>query len=260
MEKPVVIKINSSQIIGILHLPGEKIKKFPCVIFCHGFTGNKAENHFIFTRMARLLTECGIASLRFDFRGSGDSSNYFDQMSLFTQIQDVDCVYHYLIKKNFIDREKIGVLGLSMGAVAATYISSKYQLKSVVLWSPVAFPYEIEKKILTRKIKKNLEKKGKVYLSGSGFRIGKRFIDSLKKIIPLQDASSFKGDSLIIHSKDDSVIDVSHAISYHKAFHNCGKIKNLIIMEKGGHTFVLEETEEKVIEETKNFFLQTLSI
>lgn len=259
MEEPVVIKNKSYQIIGMLHLPSvNRTRKFPGVILCHGFTGNKSESHFIFTRMARILASCGIVCLRFDFRGSGDSSNYFEDMSLFTEMEDVETVYYYLIRKKFIDREKIGVLGLSMGAVSAVYIASKYPVKSICLWSPVAFTSEIEKKILTKKLKKKIEKKGKLYLTGSGFRIGKEFIDSLKKVNPQSAASNFKGYALIIHSKDDTVINFSHAFAYYKAFHNSSRLRKIVILPRGGHTFVFEDAENLVISETKKFFLKTL--
>ncbi len=260
MEKPIVIKKNSCQIVGMFHLPSEsRTGKFPCVILCHGFTGNKSESHFIFTRLARILTSSGMACLRFDFRGSGDSSNFFEDMSLFTEMQDVDTVYRYLIRKQFIDKEKIGVLGLSMGAVSAVYLASKYPVKSICLWSPVAFTSEIEKKILTAKLKKKVEKKGKVYLAGSGFRIGKNFIDSLRMVDPQSAALNFKGHAFVIHSRDDAVINISHAVGYYKAFHNSSKSRKIMLLPKGGHTFVFEEAENLVISETKNFFLETLA-
>lgn len=260
MEEPVVIKNKFYQIAGMLHLPSvNRKRKFPGVILCHGFTGNKAESHFIFTRMARVLACCGIVCLRFDFRGSGDSSNYFEDMSLFTEIEDVENVYHYLIRKKFVDKEKIGVLGLSMGAVSAVYLVSRYPVKSICLWSPVAFPSEIEKKILTRKLKKKIEKEGKLYLNGYGFRIGKEFIDSLKKVNPQSAASNFKGYAFVIHSKDDTIINVSHSIAYYKSFHNSSRLRRLVILPRGGHTFVFEDAENIVISETRKFFLKTLS-
>lgn len=43
----------------------------------HGFTGNKTETHFLYTRLARQLATQGIAALRFDFAGSGDSQGEF---------------------------------------------------------------------------------------------------------------------------------------------------------------------------------------
>ncbi len=259
MEKFISIKSGSYRLAAIIHIPDEKkVKKFPGVILCHGFSGNKAESHFIFTRLARILCRSGIVCLRFDFMGSGDSSGYFENMTLETEIMDAASTYRYLVRQPFIESGRIGILGLSMGAIPATIIASKFRLNSVCLWSPVAFPCEIRRKILTKKIKKTLDRTGSAYLSGYGLKISKKFIDSLDSIDPLSAAKNYNGYTLVIHSKDDSVIDVSHAISYYRAFHNQAQTKKLIILEKGGHTFVLEEAENKVLRETKEFFTNTL--
>ncbi|MCM8758409.1 MAG: alpha/beta fold hydrolase [Candidatus Omnitrophica bacterium] len=260
MEKPVVFRSNNYTLVGILHLPlqGKPNKKFPGVILCHGFSGNKAESHFIFTRLARCLAKNGMVCFRFDFMGSGDSSGDFEHMTLQTEIQDAENALKYLVKQPFIDRSRIGILGLSMGAIPATAVSSKQQLKSLCLWSSVAFPQEIEKKILTRRMKKILAEKGNVYLTGSGLRIGQKFIESLHKIDPITLAKNIRGNVLVIHSKDDTVINVSHALAYYNAFHCLAKERKLVILEKGGHTFVMEETEKIVIQETIKFFRQTL--
>ncbi|MCM8788169.1 MAG: alpha/beta hydrolase [Candidatus Omnitrophica bacterium] len=260
MEKPVVFKGHHYSLTGILHLPFEEKteKKFPGIILCHGFSGNKSESHFIFTRLARNLAKAKIVCFRFDFMGSGDSCGYFEDMTLETEIHDAASACKYLAEQPFIDKNKIGILGLSMGVIPAVAAAARFQLKAICLWSPVAFPRELKRKILTARLKKALAEKGIVYLPGSGLRIGKGFIDSLNRINPFDMAGNFKNEVLIIHSKDDGVISVIHALSYFKAFHCCAKTKQLIILEKGGHTFVIEEAEDMVLEKTKEFFINTL--
>ena len=46
-------------------------KNFPIVIICHGFTGNK--NETLLTNLANELEARGIASIRFDFNGHGET-------------------------------------------------------------------------------------------------------------------------------------------------------------------------------------------
>ncbi|HOJ30991.1 MAG TPA: prolyl oligopeptidase family serine peptidase [bacterium] len=260
IEKPITFQSGRSQIVGILHLPDRKTtyEKFPAVIFCHGFSGNKSESHFIFTKTARQIASCGLACLRFDFMGSGDSAGSFEEMTLETEIFDAFQAYEYLAGLPFINKENIGILGLSMGAIPAVIVASKIPLKSLCLWAPVAYPEEISKKILTAAVRKKLQQQGTAYLNGAGLRIGKHFINSLKKINPVEAASRFCGHTLIIHSKDDPTINVSHALAYYKAFHNAAITKRMIILEKGGHTFVTEQSENIVIQETASSFTQTL--
>ncbi|MGB9642234.1 MAG: alpha/beta hydrolase family protein [Candidatus Ratteibacteria bacterium] len=260
IEKPIVFKSGRNQIIGILHLPdgSSTLKKFPAIIFCHGFSGNRSESHFIFTKTARQLAYNGIACLRFDFMGSGDSAGNFEDMTLETEIQDACQAHKYLTSLPFISRKTIGILGLSMGAIPASFVASKISLTALCLWSPVAYPEEISEKILTAAMRKKLQTQNSAYLTGAGLRIGKNFVKSLKKINPIEVSSRFGGHALIIHSQDDTVINTSHALAYYKAFHNSAKTKRLLILKEGGHTFVTEKSENLVIQESVKFFVQSL--
>lgn len=258
MEKFVEFKSNKKRIVGILHIPEGK-PKFPGVLLCHGFTGTKSESHFIFTKLARNLVKNGIVVLRFDFIGSGDSEGNFEEMTLETEIADGEKAIEYLMKRKEVIKEKTGILGVSMGSVIATYLASKYKnVKSLCLWSPLAYSSIIRKKILTRKIKEKLEKNGKAYIPGGGHYISKEFIQSTYKVKPLEFASSFYGKVMIIHSKDDQTLPLQHALAYFKKFHLNSSSCKLLIFEKGNHTFITEFSEKTAIKETTNFFLHSL--
>lgn len=255
MEKQVIFESEGKKLFGVIHI-SEK-EKSPGVILFHGFTGHKAESHFIFTRLARLLCKNGISVLRFDFMGSGDSEGDFSDMTLFTEMKDGENAIKYFKKLKNIDKSRIGVLGLSMGAVTASYIASKFNTKSLCLWSPLAYPSIILKR-LTKKLKQNLEEKGKTYLPGTGLYISKKFIESSKAVKPLEFAKDYKGNVLIFHCKDDATLPLKHSLSYFKNFHINSKFSELIVFEKGGHTFVLEDTEREVLKQTIHFFKTTL--
>jgi dipeptidyl aminopeptidase/acylaminoacyl peptidase len=262
MEKPIVFKRDSLQLVGILHLPFERKtnKKFPAVIFCHGFSGNKSEAHFIFTRLARALSNSGIVCLRFDFMGSGDSYGNFEDMTLETEMKDALSAFNYLTKKPYVDIKRVGVIGLSMGAIPASYLASLNLVSALCIWSGLAFPVEISQKILTRKMKKILQSKGKIHISGyvSGLKLGRKFFDSLETVDPLSFVSNFKGTGLIIHCADDHSIDLKHPFAYYRAMHKSSTSRKLLILPEGGHTFVTEKSENAVISETVAFFSEVL--
>ena len=60
------------RLYGMLHRP-EGAGPHPAVMILHGFTGQRIEPHRLFVKLARQLVAAGIAALRFDFRGSGES-------------------------------------------------------------------------------------------------------------------------------------------------------------------------------------------
>jgi pimeloyl-ACP methyl ester carboxylesterase len=65
---------------GMLHLPGGP-GRHACVMLCHSFTGNRLESHFLFVTIAPALDAAGLACLRFNFAGSGESDGDFVDMT-----------------------------------------------------------------------------------------------------------------------------------------------------------------------------------
>ena len=138
MRRPVVFENEKQQLFGVLHYPPEA-RKLPAVLLCHGFTGTKVESHRIFVKLAQLLEEFQLVTLRFDFRGSGDSEGDFSQMTLEGEISDARAALDYLQTLPEVDPNRLGILGLSMGgAVAATLSGRDQRISACALWSAVA--------------------------------------------------------------------------------------------------------------------------
>ena len=123
----------------MLHLPAAALKRpAPGVVLFHGFTGNRMESHWMFVKCSRALAQAGVASLRFDFYGSGESDGEFREMSLRGEIADGRAAVAFLRGQTGIDPERVGLLGLSLGGAVAAALAPSVQAKAVVLWSAVA--------------------------------------------------------------------------------------------------------------------------
>ncbi|MCM8766751.1 MAG: alpha/beta hydrolase [Candidatus Omnitrophica bacterium] len=253
MEKQVIFDGSKGRLFGVIHIVEKNIS--PAVILFHGFTGSKVESHFLFTKLARRLYKEGISVLRFDFYGSGDSEGSFEEMTIETEMEDGKKAVQFLKEFEFVDKQKIGICGLSMGALTAVYVSSQFsEVKGLCLWSPLAFPKIIKKKILTKKIKEKIEKYGKCYIPGIGHYIGKSFINSLEKVNIEGFVKKYKGKVFIIHTKDDASLDLKNPLFYFEKFHKSASSLKMLILDKGGHVFTTEESENSVLEETTLFF------
>ena len=112
--------------------------KVPVVCIFHGFTGTKVEPHFIFVKLSRRLEKAGIASLRFDFGGSGESDGDFEDMTILTELEDAKAILDYAKSLPFADAERIGVVGLSMGGTVASLLAGerKEDVAALCLWAP----------------------------------------------------------------------------------------------------------------------------
>lgn len=138
-REPISFVNEGQKLIGVLHRPVEAYRdKIPAVVFFHGFTGTKVERHRIFVKAAEALAREGIAALRFDFRGSGDSEGDFEDMTLPGEISDARVSLDYVSGVPGVDGNNIGILGLSMGGAVAASVSDDPRVRSVVMWSAVA--------------------------------------------------------------------------------------------------------------------------
>jgi len=91
---------------------------WPLVLLLHGHGSYRDEN-VGFVRIAEALAQRGIASLRMDFPGCGESREPFTQNHLSNMKDDVmDCLAHMLSAYPVL-KEKAGLFGYSMGGRAA---------------------------------------------------------------------------------------------------------------------------------------------
>ncbi len=108
-EIPVFVNVMGERIHSVMHVP--HVTPAPTVIFCHGFTGNRIEARRLFVRAARKMSREGIFSVRFDFRGPGESEGEFEKMTVSSETSDLNAVLSFLLGRNKVARDKIGVLG-----------------------------------------------------------------------------------------------------------------------------------------------------
>ena len=74
MEKRYVeVKSCDLTLRGYLELPdgASSESPVPLLVMFHGFTGTLSEKHFVLSRLSRRVVASGVATLRFDFGGSG---------------------------------------------------------------------------------------------------------------------------------------------------------------------------------------------
>ncbi len=97
-------------LLGFLTIPSCD-GKAPAVIAAHGFAGTKSQRKFV--EMGRIFAEKGIAFLRFDFSGCGDSDGNPADISIGKWASDFSFAYDFLCARKEIDASRIGFLGYS---------------------------------------------------------------------------------------------------------------------------------------------------
>lgn len=145
-ESVVTFENQGQSIIGTLAMPASD-SPVPLVLLFHGFKGERDElpvmntDEGMYSRTARIFAERGVATLRIDFRGSGESEGLWEDTTFTGQVSDAIAAIDFASAVDGVDAERIGIIGLSQGGLVASVTASQdARVKSVALWSPVANP------------------------------------------------------------------------------------------------------------------------
>lgn len=110
----------------------------PLVILLHGHGGTRHEAGG-YTRVAEGLAAHGIASIRMDFPGCGESLEGFKNNNLTNMIADLNATRYHALKTLDIDKNRMGMLGFSMGGrLALSKGAHTNDYRALGLWAPDA--------------------------------------------------------------------------------------------------------------------------
>ena len=99
----VTIDGDHGKLQAIIQKPALKQgQQCPMVVFCHGFGGSKGGP--LFELVADSLQREGIASIRFDFNGHGESEGRFQDMTVPNEINDAKKVIEYVRDLRYVSK------------------------------------------------------------------------------------------------------------------------------------------------------------
>ena len=138
MEQAVSFEHEGSVLRGILHRPDASSGDVAAVVvFLHGWSGCRLGPHRMFVKTARRLCERGIACLRFDFRGRGESDGAQGDATIQTMISDAGRAVAWVCDE--LGVEEVVLLGIcSGGKVAIGTAARGAPVGGLALWSAEA--------------------------------------------------------------------------------------------------------------------------
>ena len=222
ISETVSIEANGRIVPAVVTLPvGEGT--FPAVVLNHGHGGNKDEGTG-FGGIAEALAEAGIASIRMDFPGCGDSTEPFTENTLSNMIADSNAAKDYLVANYPVDADKLGILGYSMGGRIALEIitAEDNPYKATLILSGLSTPGDeaianiLPEGMTVEDAIAVAEEKGSYdYTTQYGQNLSlsaQWFTDML--VDPLANIDNYTGPMLVIHGdKDDVVTDATNKLT-----------------------------------------------
>ena len=214
----VMIQGDHGKLVAELQTPDVMPKNCPIVILCHGFTGNK--NGGLERGIAHDLEKQGVASIRFDFNGHGESEGDFQQMTVPNEIEDARHVYNWIKEDGRFG--KIGIAGHSQGGVVAAMLAGQLGKKAlkggVVLLAPAGVLRDdaIRGTVAGQPGNHGDPLDPPEYVEVWGHRLGRNYITTAFWLPIYETAAAYKGPACVIHGTADRTVPFTYGLRFHQ--------------------------------------------
>ena len=217
---------------GILDLPDGKPVAW--ALFAHCFTCSKnlkAANH-----ISRSLVDAGIAVLRFDFTGLGQSEGAFADTTFSTNVDDLVAAASWLASKH---RSPDILIGHSLGGTAALQASA--QLPDTVAVATIGSPADpghVAHMFADSEDALRDEGVAEVRLGGRPFLMKRDFLDDLERHDLPNSIGGLRKALLVMHAPLDDVVEIDNASSLFAAAKHP---KSFVSLDSADHLLTREE-------------------
>ena len=234
--------------------------KFPVVVMLHGTGSNRDEAGNGYKMAAPVLAEkYGIATVRIDFMGSGDSTADYTGYTFESAVSDAVAAANYAKTLEQIDGEPIGVMGWSQGGRLALLTAARNDVFTTVLTWAGAYDqkggeqkqYEIAKKDGYYEV---------IYDWRAPLKQSPAYYECAMAIDYAAEVANIKAPILAINGKEDTTVLPETAQKIVDASTNPDS--RVLLLDGADHTFCVFSGDDTVlktlVQDTIDWFNKTL--
>ncbi|MGI9189653.1 MAG: bifunctional alpha/beta hydrolase/OsmC family protein [Longimicrobiaceae bacterium] len=184
-----------------------------CALFAHCFTCSKDLNAVV--RIARALTMEGIAVLRFDFTGLGESEGDFAASNFSSNVEDLVAAAEFLQDEQGVPAV---LIGHSLGGAAT--IRAAGRIPAAVAVATIGAPFDPAHAAgLFATSEEEIDRVGEaeVVLAGRSFTVRRQLLEDLRQSQIRDSLESLGRPLLVFHSPLDQTVGIENAASIYTA-------------------------------------------
>ena len=227
------------QLAGLLETPDSHTPIKQYALFAHCFTCGK--DVAAASRISRALAKSGVAVLRFDFTGLGNSDGDFANTNFSSNVQDLLAAAKKL-EQDY--RAPSLLIGHSLGGAAV--LSAAPQLPSIRAVATIGAPATADHvQHLFQGAVSELEASGEaeVSIGARRFNIKKQLLDDLNQHASAQHIGQLKRALLIFHAPLDNIVSIDEAAKIYQAAKHP---KSFISLDQADHLLSKAQDAEYV--------------
>lgn len=205
-------------------------------LFAHCFTCSKQSRAAM--AVSRALAREGIATLRFDFTGIGDSEGEFGDAGFAADIADLVAAAKAM-RGRFAG--PLLLVGHSLGGAAVLAAADDLGRENIAAIATIGAPSDVAH--VLHNLAGDIDAirhsgAGEVRIAGRAFRIGSSFLEHLEEADLLGEVERIRCPLLFLHSPTDDVVGVEHAARLFSAAHHP---KSFVSLDDADHLLLDEE-------------------
>ncbi len=214
------------QLAAILDLPDGPARAY--ALFAHCFTCSK--NLKAVTNIAKSLTDAGIAVLRFDFTGLGQSEGEFADTNFSSNVAELVAAARYLEEHH---QAPSILIGHSLGGTAV--LQAAFDIPSAVAVATIGSPSRPSHvAAMLEGDRAEIESSGQatVQLGGRPFVVRKQFLEDIERHALPESIARLRKALLVMHAPLDDIVEVDNAS---ELFVHAKHPKSFISLDKADH-------------------------
>lgn len=204
--------LDGLHLAGTLVTPEEPPRQ--AVVLVHGGGVTREEGGF-FTRLATALGDTGVASLRFDLRGHGESQGQQEEMTLSAHLNDIRVALAHV--REATGTSNLSVIGASFGGGLCAYYAAKRpdELTRLVLLNP---QLKYKQRYIDQKphwTDDHLDDDAALQLAERGYishspsvKHGRALLNEVFWISPVESLSEIQAPTLVVHGTKDTFVSI----------------------------------------------------
>jgi len=239
----VEIELKEGALRGRIHFPADP-KPSPAVLLSRGVHVPNEDASGLFDDLARALTEAGIALVLYEPRCE---DLILDEFHAHTAVQDVEegmAVLAWMARHVRIDSTRIGLIGYSLGAIAAATMARRTEsISKICLLAPATAAYVAEHLVRSNghpsPIKSEL--------------LPASYVPSLAGLDSTRDLAFHDRPTLLLHGAADRLIAPDVSLQYLRALEAAGRLVEHTLVARADHVFSQPATRIACIAQLERF-------
>lgn len=216
----------ADKLAGQLHLPPGRPRAF--ALFAHCFTCSKDLKAAV--AVSRGLAEQGIATLRFDFTGLGESAGDFADSNFSSNVEDLVAAADMLRERY---QAPSILVGHSLGGSAALAAAHRIdEVKAVATIGAPCDPAHVRENFKGKLDEIEDQGSATVDLAGRKFTIKKQFLDDLEDRNQQERIHALGRALLVFHSPRDEIVGIDNARRIYEAARHP---KSFVTLDQADH-------------------------